>query len=66
MNGMDLYAWMRREMPYLTDRVIFITGDSVSRATHRFLDETGAPYLCKPFGPSDLTEKIRATFNDKN
>ena len=66
LSGLEVYRKAQDQNPDLAQRFIFITGDSVSRATHRFLDETGAPYLCKPFGPSDLTEKIRATFNDKN
>ena len=65
LNGLEVYRKVQDRKPDLARRFIFITGDSVSQATHRFLDESGAPYLCKPFGPSDLTQKIRNMYNDK-
>lgn len=53
MGGKALYLWLKNRKPHLADRVLFITGDTLSRETEAFLDETGLPYLAKPFGIQD-------------
>ena len=47
-------------------RIIFITGDTMSAATRRFLEESGAPYLDKPFELADLIEKVRTTLKSNS
>jgi two-component system NtrC family sensor kinase len=57
-SGPEIYRKVQEQNSDLARRFIFITGDSVSPATHRFLEETGTTFLCKPFGPTDLIQKI--------
>lgn len=54
MNGKDLYQWLKEQHPEITSRVIFTTGDIVGRDTQTFLEQTGRPFLPKPFTPEEL------------
>ncbi len=43
----------------LAERVVFVTGDTVSSETHQFLEHTGRPVLQKPFDLEDLVALVR-------
>jgi PAS domain S-box-containing protein len=61
ISGQKLYEIMLDKYPSSTQRVMFITGDTITQSTQDFLDSTGKPYLTKPFSPKvviDLAEKI--------
>lgn len=49
MSGEKLFAVIGERYPYLQERIIFVTGDTVSPASRRFLKESGAGWLSKPF-----------------
>ena len=57
MDGETFYAELTRTFPRLRERIIFLTGDVLSREKREFLESTGAPFLTKP---CDLVE-IRRT-----
>lgn len=54
LNGPQLYRQVVARYPELADCFIFITGNAVDADTRAFLDETGAPWLDKPFLPAEL------------
>jgi C4-dicarboxylate-specific signal transduction histidine kinase/ActR/RegA family two-component response regulator len=54
LSGPALYAQVRELEPKLAERVIFITGDTMSPATYNFLKSVSLPYLTKPFTISDF------------
>ena len=54
MNGQELYEWLQKRYPQLTSRVIFTTGSVMGSATITFVEQTGRPFLPKPFTPNDL------------
>lgn len=54
LSGEEVYRQIRESWPALAGRVIFTTGDVVSAATRRFLDESGAPVFEKPYHLPDL------------
>ncbi|HEU4402240.1 MAG TPA: response regulator, partial [Candidatus Polarisedimenticolia bacterium] len=58
MSGQDLYARIKIEQPEFASRVLFTSGDTVSNETQSFLEETGRPYLLKPFEVQDLIEQV--------
>jgi two-component system NtrC family sensor kinase len=58
MDGQGLYAALRKDHPRLAERVIFISGDSVSAETRGFLDRAGRPYLLKPFKVQEMVEEV--------
>jgi two-component system NtrC family sensor kinase len=49
---------MRREHP-AKDRLLFITGDTLSRRSLEFLKKHGAPYVAKPFLAEELRLAVR-------
>ncbi|HNR32406.1 MAG TPA: response regulator [Candidatus Hydrogenedentes bacterium] len=62
LSGQHLYQFLRGAHPELTERVLMITADTMSYETRRFLQESGRPFLEKPFLVSDLLEKIERFF----
>ena len=58
LGGPALYRRLTRDYPSLAERMVFITGDMMNAATRGFLQETGLPYLTKPFGLDDLRLKM--------
>jgi two-component system, cell cycle sensor histidine kinase and response regulator CckA len=58
MSGVDLYATVRERFPALGDRFVFVTGGAFSSDARRFLEETVAAVIQKPFRLEDLLELI--------
>ncbi|MBI5970031.1 MAG: response regulator [Deltaproteobacteria bacterium] len=56
MSGIELYRKLNETKPYLSQRVIFLTGDIENDATASFLKLTGCRYLSKPFGMKELLD----------
>ncbi len=63
MNGKQLYQYIEDRYPGLMDGVIFTTGDAVSDDTQSFVEQTGRPFLLKPFTPDELTAIGRETLS---
>lgn len=59
MDGKAFYKELKVHYPALADRLIFITGDTVSPDTTVFLDEADVPVLEKPFLTADLLTALR-------
>jgi PAS domain S-box-containing protein len=60
LSGQEVYRQIAAQNLDLARCIIFITGDTVSPATRRFLEETGTSYLGKPFELADLLQKVQA------
>ena len=58
IDGMELYKWIKENKPYLTENIIFLTGDIENEKTRGFLKLTGVPALSKPFGTKELLNII--------
>lgn len=58
-NGGELYKAIKRRYPSSSEKIIFITGDTITPATQRFLDSTGLPYLAKPFNFGEILGVVR-------
>ena len=56
LDGESFYEELERKHPRLARRILFLTGDVLSREKREFLVHTGAPFLAKPF---DLDEVRR-------
>jgi len=59
MDGKQLYRYIEKRYPELAKRVIFTTGDVVSEDTQSFMEQTGRPFLLKPFSPDELKDLVR-------
>jgi PAS domain S-box-containing protein len=49
LDGPGFYQALQRCHPHLCERVMFLTGDTLSPEAQTFLEHTGAPRLAKPF-----------------
>ncbi len=58
MDGQELFRLIQKSHPQLVDRIVFLTGDTLSRRARNFLDASGRPYLSKPFLLDDLREAV--------
>jgi two-component system NtrC family sensor kinase len=59
MSGFELLSAIREHDPDLAERVIFITGDTLSPTTRDQLEQSGSLYLPKPFSISQLEAALR-------
>ena len=61
MTGKELYQWLEETHPQLISRVIFTSGSVIGTDTAIFLEQTGRPYLPKPFTAAELIAIVRET-----
>ena len=64
MSGEELYHWLEERLPQLANRVIFTTGDVMGGDTGSFLEQTGMPFLPKPFAPDELRAIMREALKE--
>jgi len=60
LDGPSLFARLRQEKPQLTERIIFVTGDTMSPDVADFLRDSGRPCLEKPFASDDVRRTVAA------
>ena len=65
-SGADVHAWIVAHRPELKDRMLFITGDTVNEETMKALQNTGVPYIEKPFRVQDLINIVGKIFGRPN
>ncbi len=66
MSGIGLYRLMEKMPQTLVNRIIFITGDVMGIDTHKFLSETEASYITKPFDMEQLKESINRILSQQS
>jgi signal transduction histidine kinase/CheY-like chemotaxis protein len=59
LDGPGLYRALVRAGSPLQHRLLFVTGDTVSPRTLKFLNSSGVQYLAKPFLVEELKESVR-------
>ena len=57
-DGGTLFHKVKAMDPEVADRVIFITGDTVSTETLAFIEETGNIYIAKPFDIESVRQLV--------
>ena len=60
MDGEELFRWIREEREELEERVLFLTGDTLSKGARAFLSSSGRPFVSKPFTFNELREQVEA------
>lgn len=53
-SGRKLYETLSEEQPDTANKIVFITGDTMTEETNDFLIASGRPYLAKPFRPDEI------------
>ena len=59
MNGAELYQLLQKKYPQVANRVIFTTGSVIDEKTMAFIEQSGRPFLPKPFTPNELTAMVK-------
>lgn len=59
-SGIDLWQELRERSPSLAERVVFVTGGSMTPDVARFMLESNNPSLVKPFDFRELVEMVDA------
>jgi CheY-like chemotaxis protein len=54
LDGLGLYQALQRKQPRMTERLGFITGDTLAADIQSFIADTRLPFLEKPFRPDDV------------
>src|SRR5438477_6258725 len=61
VDGADVHAWLVKNRPELSGRIVFITGDIANDETVATLQQTGAPCVEKPFRVQQLISVVQST-----
>jgi CheY-like chemotaxis protein len=54
LDGQTLYGLLQWQLPTLCQRMIFLTGDTLSPDSMRFVEQCGQPWLPKPCGTDEI------------
>ena len=65
LSGAQCYDYLLATQPALAQRTMFITGDTMGFKTQKFLQDSGRPYLEKPFLVQDFLDRIRTLLDLK-
>lgn len=67
MSGEKFYHEIAKRKQNLTNRLVFITGDTINTKTIKFFESINVPYLTKPFEIQKLKDTIsQVIFNEKD
>ena len=58
LDGRGLYAALRVDYPALSQRMVFVTGDTLNDSARDFLAGTGCRVLDKPFVPAQVRQTV--------
>jgi len=59
INGTELYHWLQKKYPRLANQVVFTTGSMLDEKTMTFIEQSGRPFLPKPFTPDELIAVVK-------
>jgi two-component system NtrC family sensor kinase len=65
LDGPRLYERLRQDDPDMADRLLFITGDTLSASAQQFLERAGRPVLEKPLTPDEIRGAVGAALRSK-
>jgi len=64
MNGRELYQWLKEKHSKQISKVIFTSGSVLGEDTQLFIEQTGRPFLPKPFTPDELKTIVTKTLKE--
>ncbi|MDD3183499.1 MAG: ATP-binding protein [Alphaproteobacteria bacterium] len=66
LDGPGLYAEMARSLPQYLNKIIYVTGDTLSTHVNAFLQETPVPVIEKPYRFADVQKAIVNLLKEKD
>ncbi|MEM7302772.1 MAG: ATP-binding protein [Pseudomonadota bacterium] len=64
VDGRGLYETVGRDFPSMSNRLGFITGDTMGEASQRLLQESQRPFLEKPVSPREVRDLVYGILED--
>lgn len=64
LDGRHFYRWLASTGNPLRDRIIFVTGDTLTARTLEFLEQNRLPYVPKPFRVDELKTAVRRILHE--
>jgi PAS domain S-box-containing protein len=58
LSGLEFYRQVEMDRPNLAKRIVFVTGDTVSKGTNQLIEAYQLNYLAKPFEVADLLRQV--------
>ena len=58
LSGREIWKLLEIKRPEMCSRVILVTGDILNAGTRRLLEDSGRPYLEKPFSTEELLKAM--------
>lgn len=58
LDGPDFYREVQRRHPGMEKRFVFLTGDTLTPLTRKFLEQAGLPHLAKPFHVDEVRRVV--------
>jgi CheY-like chemotaxis protein len=58
MNGIEFYGFLIETNPALAKKTVFMTGDVMNKDIEKFLEESRARYILKPFTDAQLIKTV--------
>jgi CheY-like chemotaxis protein len=58
MTGMEMAARLRKRLPHMADRMMFLSGGAFTLESAEFLGAMGSRFIEKPFLPEDLSRRV--------
>ena len=65
ISGIEIYKQLQKSSKSSARKVIFITGDVMSKNTMDFLSRTRAPYITKPFDAEQLKNDVNLILTER-
>jgi CheY-like chemotaxis protein len=62
VNGAEVHAWIQKNRPELSSRIILISGDTANSETQTLLAQSGTPCIEKPFRVQQFLSIVEKTF----
>ena len=62
VNGADVHAWIQKNRPELSSRIILISGDTANSETQTLLAQSGTACIEKPFRVQQFLSIVEKTF----
>jgi DNA-binding NtrC family response regulator len=64
INGIQLYEYLEKDHPELTEKVIIATGDSLNDTTKKFLERVNRPFLAKPYTLAQIKTTVHQVLGE--
>ena len=67
IDGAGVYEWLREHRPFMTNKILFSTGDTLGPKAEKIISRIGDNYIIKPYNVEELIKKVESILSqDEN